>query len=173
MTRGAELTEEGGAAVLQRDSGVEEGPPWRAMVSEVTGGRRSGEGGGGTQAGCLVRSGGDDSGALGGFDVGAGEKGGRKIWLGPTHKRKRGGSVRATPHGGRGRTGPGIPTAAQERRRQAPVGQCLTPCGSRGAGGARGLRVSTWAGLRRKELGQARENSANLDLKRISKLNMI
>jgi hypothetical protein len=39
-----ELTEEGGATVLQRDSGVEEGPPWPAMVSEVTGGRRSGGG---------------------------------------------------------------------------------------------------------------------------------
>jgi hypothetical protein len=59
--------------VLRRDSDVEEGPPWPATASEVTGGRRSGEG---TQAGCLARTGGDDSGALGGFDVGAGEKGG-------------------------------------------------------------------------------------------------
>jgi hypothetical protein len=43
-THGAELTEEGGAAVLRRDSGVEKGPPWPAMVSEVTGGQRSGGG---------------------------------------------------------------------------------------------------------------------------------
>jgi hypothetical protein len=45
---------------------VEKGPTWPATVSEVTGGRRSG--GGGTQAGRLVRTGGD------GFNARAGEK---------------------------------------------------------------------------------------------------
>jgi hypothetical protein len=44
-TRGGELTEEGRAAVLRRDSGVEKGPPWSATVSEVTGGRKSSGGG--------------------------------------------------------------------------------------------------------------------------------
>jgi hypothetical protein len=65
------LTNEGGATVLWRDSGVEKGPPWPAMVSEVTGGRRSG---GGTQARHFARTGGDGSGALKGFNVRAGEK---------------------------------------------------------------------------------------------------
>jgi hypothetical protein len=51
---------------------VEKGPTWPATVSEVTGGRRSG--GGGTQAGRLVRTGGDGSGALDGFNARAGEK---------------------------------------------------------------------------------------------------
>jgi hypothetical protein len=69
--------------------------------------------------------------------------------------------------------GPGIPEAARERRRRASVGRCLMPCGSRGADGARGLRASTWAGRGRKELGRALENNADLDLKRISKLNTI
>jgi hypothetical protein len=71
MTHGAELTEEGGVVVLQRDSGVEKGPQWPATASEVTGGWRSG---GGTQAGRFARTVGDDSGALGGFNAGAGEK---------------------------------------------------------------------------------------------------
>jgi hypothetical protein len=129
---------------------------------------------GGTQVGRLARTGGDDSGALSDFDIGAGEKGGGKSWLGPTRKGKRGrGLVLATPRGGMGRMGPGISTAMRERRRRAPVGRCLTPCGSRGAGGVRGLCASTWASPGRKELGRARENSADLDLKRISKLNTI
>jgi hypothetical protein len=66
-----ELTEEGGATVLRRDSGVEKGPLWPAMASEVMGGQRSG---GGTLAGHLARTRGDDSGALGGFNARAGEK---------------------------------------------------------------------------------------------------
>jgi hypothetical protein len=81
--------------------------------------------------------------------------------------------VRATPCGGRGRTGPGILAAVWDRRRRAPVERCPAPCGSRGAGGVCGLRASTWASRGRKELGRARENSADLDLKQISKLNMI
>jgi hypothetical protein len=44
MTHGAELTEEGGAAVLRRDFDMEKGPPWPATASEVTGSRRSGGG---------------------------------------------------------------------------------------------------------------------------------
>jgi hypothetical protein len=60
-----------------------------------------------------------------------------------------GGSVWATPHGGRGRTGLGIPTAARERWRLASVGQCPAPCGSRGAGGTRGLHASVWAARER------------------------
>jgi hypothetical protein len=39
---------------------------------------------GGTQAGHLARTGGDGSGALGGFNVGAGEKGG---WEDPARSR--------------------------------------------------------------------------------------
>jgi hypothetical protein len=57
--------------VLRRDSSVEKGPPWPAMVSQVTGGQRSGEG---TQAGHFAWTGGDDSRALGGFNTRAGEK---------------------------------------------------------------------------------------------------
>jgi hypothetical protein len=57
-----------GAPVRFRCGG---GAPWLVMASEVTGSQRSG---GGTQAGHLARTGGDDSGALDGFNVGAGEK---------------------------------------------------------------------------------------------------
>jgi hypothetical protein len=71
MTRGVELTKEGGAAVLRRDFGVEKGPPWLATVSEVTGGRRSG---GGYSGGRFARTGGDGIGALGGFNARVGEK---------------------------------------------------------------------------------------------------
>jgi hypothetical protein len=85
MTHGAELTEEGEAAVLRRDSGVEKGAPWPATASEVTGGRRSG---GGTQARCLARTGGDDSGALGGFNARAGERKTRESRLGHVRKGK-------------------------------------------------------------------------------------
>jgi hypothetical protein len=100
--------QEGGATVLRRDSGVEKGPPWPVTASEVMGGRKSGGGGGGTQAGHFVQTGGDCSGALGGFNAGIRGRG-----VGP---------VRATPHGGRGRTGPDIPAAARERWRRALVG---------------------------------------------------
>jgi hypothetical protein len=87
-----------------------------------------------------------------------------KTQLGHTRKGKRGGGpVWAMLGGGRERTGPIIPATARERWRRAPVGRCLIPCGSKGVGSARGLRVSTWAGRGRKELGRARENSADLD----------
>jgi hypothetical protein len=66
-----------------------------------------------------------------------------------------GGPVQAAPRGGRRRMGPGVPVAARERWRGALVGRCLAPYGSRGAGGARGLRVSAWAGRGRNELGWA------------------
>jgi hypothetical protein len=65
--------------------------------------------------------------------------------------------VRAAPSRGRRRMGSGVPAAARGRRRRALVGWCPTSCGSRGAGGARGLRVRAWAGRGRKKLGQARE----------------
>jgi hypothetical protein len=58
-----------------------------------------------------------------------------KSWLGPARKGKRGGGpVRA------------MPAAARERWRRVSGRRCLTLCGSRGAGGARGLHASTWAG---------------------------
>jgi hypothetical protein len=87
----------------------------------------------GTQAGHLARTGGDDSGALGGLNVGAGKRKARKSWLSHAREGKRGGGpVWATPRGGRGRMGPGIPVAAQERRRRALVGRCSVSCGSKG-----------------------------------------
>jgi hypothetical protein len=78
-----------------------------------------------------------------------------------------------TPHGGRGRTGPDIPATARERRRRALVGWCPVPCESRGADVACGLRARAWAGRGKEGSGWARENNADFDLKRISKLNTI
>jgi hypothetical protein len=72
----------------------------------------------------------------------------RESQLGLARKGKRGGGgpVRAMPCGGRGRMGPGIPAVPRELRRRALVRRCLAPCGSRGAGGVRGLRASAGAG---------------------------
>jgi hypothetical protein len=71
-----------------------------------------------TQAGHLARTGGDDSGALSGFNAEAREKENEGEPVRSCGKGEEGGGpVRVTPHGGRGRMGPGIPAAAREQRR--------------------------------------------------------
>jgi hypothetical protein len=104
------------------------------------------------------------------------EQGKRKVResrLGCVHKGKRGGSVRATPRGG--------------REEQGPTSRQLSGSGGDGrwSGGVRrrvgaGERAARMGCTRsrgpttgRKELGRARENSADFDLKQISKLNTI
>jgi hypothetical protein len=171
MTHLAEFTEEGGAAVLRRDSDVEKGPPWSVTASEVTGGRRSG---GVTQVGCLARTGEDSSGALGGLNARTGKRKTGKSRLGRARKGKRGGDlVRVTPRGGRRRTGP----ASWQLRGSGGDGRWSGGVQRRAGAGERatcvGCARSRGTAGERKALGRARENSADFDLKRISKLNTI
>jgi hypothetical protein len=108
----------------------------------------------GLQAVRLVHGGGNRwKGSCGGFCTETERKTGGSARGCRVEKRMEegGGLVRAVPHGGRRRTGPGVPAAARERWRGVLVGRCPAPCGSRGAGG-------------RTELGRARENSAVLKL---------
>jgi hypothetical protein len=63
----------------------------------------------------------------------------------------KGGPLWATPRGGRGSTGPGIPVVARERRRRTPSGGVWRRAGageraaSVGCAQAPGPRVSVWA----------------------------
>jgi hypothetical protein len=135
--------------MLRRDSSVEKGPLWPATASEVTGGRRSG--GGGVLKRGVLRGPEETTVELSAASMPEqGKRKARQSRLGRARKGKRGGPVRATPRGGRGRMGPGIPAATRERLRRELVGRCSASCGSRGAGDVRGLRMSAWA-IRGKE----------------------
>jgi hypothetical protein len=125
--------------VLRRDSNVEKGPPWPTMVSEVMGGQR---GGGGTQAGRFEWTRGDGSGALGGFNAGAGEKG----------KRGRAGSVEAW-----GEWGPASRQLHGSGGDGRWSGSVWHHVGIGERGGARRPRVQVWADQGREELGWAQE----------------
>jgi hypothetical protein len=84
-----------------------------------------------------------------------------------------GGSVRATPRGGRGEQGP----TSRQLHGSGGDGRWSGGVRRRVGAGERAARMGCTR-LRgptggRKELGRARENSADFDLKRISKLNTI
>jgi hypothetical protein len=120
----------------------------------------------GTQAGHLARTGGDDSGALGGLNVGAGKRKARKSWLSHAREGKRGGSGVGDATRRQGENGarhPGSCAGATETGAGRAVFGVVR---KQGVGGARGLHMRAWAGL-----GEGRSwagpesNSANFDLK--------